>query len=338
MSYKKISLVLPLVLAATALSAAAPSALAAPHAVAPHVVGDAQIVAAQEYSEMTHSIRHANGSWDTFDPMPGFTGFYGVSAVSSVMRGGQDNVFFQYLTLPGHTPQLGYTVRNTDGTWTNPSLPAGSAGATDDVSAAVVNGQIALMRLRGNQFQIAFENGLGSWTAWAPVPLTGGFGEFAITGNGSMLRLVALSADGTTIMEADGAADGSWGPFSSIPFTSDDGTHSALRIAAAQVGADLEIVVTDGARLFHTIRHSNGNWDPTADVYTQIGEVDYPIDVSATASAGQLQVLFSNQAGEYQQDLFHTIRYSDGTWQKVGDVSQNATGSPSGTLVSIAGE
>jgi hypothetical protein len=70
-------------------------------------------------------------------------------------------------------------------------------------------------------------------------------------------------------------------------------------------------------RLWHTVRNSDGTWQPLGDVFGQIAN---PGPVRAVAAAshepGQVQFMFCTDDGH----LWHTIHNSDGTWLPLGDV------------------
>jgi hypothetical protein len=91
-------------------------------------------------------------------------------------------------------------------------------------------------------------------------------------------------------------------------------------------------VVTQGKGVFHTIRATDGPWQPFGDVYVEAGGLKTPVDVACASSVpGDLHVCCTDGDGA----LWHTIRYYvTGEWQPWGNV-KNQAGDPT-RLIHVA--
>lgn len=319
------------------LAAAAALGLSQPAQAAPDS-GQTQLVTTDGQGNLDHTIRHADGTWQRFGLIPGY---HNVSALTSVIVGGEENVFAQYDN--GGGPRLGHLVRHTDGTWNYAAAtPAPPSGATEQLAAANVNGRIELVRLASTGPEVSELDADGNWSVWRGVPS----GEHAVqsiaaVASGGTLRVVELTADGRTVGVAD-RVDGSWTVGSLTPISA-DARVKAVQIAAAEVGTDLQVTAryeytvdpTHYSRFRHGILNSAGSWSGFADLTTTIFVPGAPCDVAMTAANGELQLAYSSSSG----DLLHTIRHPDGTWQEPGDVLNAAAGTNSHScqFVTIAG-
>jgi hypothetical protein len=75
-------------------------------------------------------------------------------------------------------------------------------------------------------------------------------------------------------------------------------------------------VINGEGRLWHTIRHADGSWQPFGDIEGQTGDMGDLVAVGCTSIGRALHVCAVNTIGR----LWHTIRYADGSWQAFGDV------------------
>lgn len=138
----------------------------------------------------------------------------------------------------------------------------------------------------------------------------------------SELHLVGSTGQDTwhTIRHTD-----SWEPFGNVENQAGEkGIFDALASASTDgelhlIGGTFENSETDG-HLWHTIRYSDGTWDPFGDVEGQAGEKGKFNTISTAMVAGELHVVGGTTDGH----LWHTIRYSDGTWDPFGDVEKQA--------------
>lgn len=322
----------PLALAATAFVSALPAAHAAPA----ETTSQLQVVGVGVQSGMAHTIRDGNGNWDSFGWVDGreHNNFYGTYALTSAVVNGNENVLFDYEAGPLHTPAMGFLIRRADRTWVSVNPPAGATRVGDNLAAADVDGQLTVIRLQDNKFQLATFGG-SDWSPWQDTGLTGDYRDFDITADGTTIRLVAAKADGSGFVAVD-RTRGKWGTPTTVAFQSTTGwPQGVTRIDAAQVGADLHVVLTDGDRVYHTIQHANGSWDAVGEVTPETGWVSAPRDVAAAEVNGELQVVITNDSFTNGDFMFHTVRHADGTWQHFGNVNDVAGPTDSG-LITIA--
>lgn len=321
---------IPLALATTAVAGGMPSAPAAPAA-----TSQLQVIGVGVQNGMAHTIRDSKGNWAGFGWLGGYDNFYGAYALDSAIVNGNNDVVFDYLAGSTHTPRTGFLIRRADGTWLNATPPSGGTQPGDELAVANVNGTLTLVRLQNAKFQLATYDG-ANWSSWQDVPLTGQFRDVALTSKGGTARLVALNGDGSGVIEMD-RTNGVWGAPTTVPYTSPIGAPGgALRIDAVQIGDDLHVVLSDVWRMYHTIQHSNGNWDGFGDLAGVAGFVEQPVDVATAEVDGELQVVITNgnpTSGDY---MFHTIRHADGTWQRFADVNQVAGYTNSGLVTAAS--
>jgi hypothetical protein len=97
-------------------------------------------------------------------------------------------------------------------------------------------------------------------------------------------------------------------------------------VACAGIGNDLHVIFATGIGMVHTIRYSNYNsWQPWGSISQTIPNTPAGHFYLACAGIGDdLHVIASRTTGPGSSGLphvYHTIRYSDSTWQPWGDVS-----------------
>jgi hypothetical protein len=97
------------------------------------------------------------------------------------------------------------------------------------------------------------------------------------------------------------------------------------------------VLPMDDARLLHTIRFPDGSWLHAGDVRGRTGVAGRVR--AATAAAGapdEVQLLLALEGGE----LLHTIRFSDGSWQRPAgpaDLAAGITGGPGHAVAAAPG-
>ncbi|MFD0697961.1 hypothetical protein ACFQZT_28200 [Paenibacillus sp. GCM10027628] len=91
------------------------------------------------------------------------------------------------------------------------------------------------------------------------------------------------------------------------------------------VASDMEAVsllypkANASRRLMHTMRYSDGSWQPLVDLYEKLGIQGSIISVAgANGESGDTQFAYVTYFGE----LWHLIRHSDGSWSGVVNLSQ----------------
>ncbi|MFD3868911.1 peptidoglycan DD-metalloendopeptidase family protein [Streptomyces sp. NPDC058623] len=173
----------------------------------------------------------------------------------------------------------------------------------------------------------------GTWSTFGNVQNEGGdvpsgvrtTAEAGIDGD---THLVAVSNEGK-LYHTVRFADGSWGGFGDVNAAAGQ-LANVTQVAAASVGAELQVAVVADGKVYHTVRRADGNWTPLAAVGNPVG--DKPVTKVAMARTGSDVQLVAVADGV----LHHTARLSNGTWLGWGDVS--AEGAPAGVAdVAIAG-
>jgi hypothetical protein len=155
--------------------------------------------------------------------------------------------------------------------------------------------------------------------------------------DGRTLRVAELLDDGRTIGVTDRTATG-WTPLNITTEGLSD-RQAGSKIVATQTGGLLQVATlnspTDVASGSNYIEHGivdgGGNWSTFAEV--DLHGKGTPRDISMTTSNGAMQLAYVSELGF---DLYHTIRYANGTWQTPGNVLDVTGGQTLGT-VTIAG-
>ncbi len=156
-----------------------------------------------------------------------------------------------------------------------------------------------------------------------------------LTGN---LHLVGLTGDGKlwhTIRFANNSWQSSFGDVKAQE-SNDPGPFTA--VSCAGTGGDLHVVsLTEGGKLWHTIRFANGSWQSSfGDVNAQESNDPGPFTAISCAAAGaNLHVVCLTSDGK----LWHTIRFANGSWQSsFGDVKAQESNDPGPFIpISIGG-
>lgn len=296
--------------------------------------GDSQL-AVTDGITILHTIRHADGTWDHFGRLANFDQ---VGMLASVIVNGEENLFFTYLSGMPYVSFYGQYVRHTDGTWSLGSGPGGglAPGAIDGQAVADVNGHIAVGRKQGNTVQVSIQQSGGTWSAWETVPTSGTVTAFAMSASGGALRVVTVSSANSTVTDYDRSPAGVWSAGNQVAFKE---LGAPADVAVAQVGSDLEVVVTRHysavSDLYHTVLHANGKWDQFGYIEESdnAGQITPVVHSAVAAVNGTLQIVASANGA-----LFHTIRYANGTWQHWGYVDNQTGGTFPGTQVTLAGD
>ena len=330
----KIRAVAGIALAATAALAVAGTAQAGPLKPNAADPGDVQLMTIDGNSSLVHTIRHSNGSWQSFGRLGDYSGVVGLT---STLLNGEENAFFQYTSPKG--TQLAHFVRHADGSWNlsagTPALDAG--GTVDGLSATVVSGKVELLQLKNGVVKVSTQGADGTWSPWAAVPSNGAVRSVAATATGDTLRVVELSADGHTVTDFDQYSSGNWSTGQSKSVNTDP-NYTATEVAAAGDYSGVQIAVTEsylgyGGGVYHSkITDALGSWDPFLPIAPQINNYWSASHVSMEFASGEMQLTFSTPSGQ----LFHTIRFYDGSWQTAGDV-EGAAGNITAGPVTIAG-
>jgi phosphatidylserine/phosphatidylglycerophosphate/cardiolipin synthase-like enzyme len=249
----------------------------------------------------------------------------------------------------GSDARLWHTIRNADGTWSpqfglveNQSA-GGPPGFTAAGSAAVGDAMQMVGVGTDGQLWHTIRNPDGSWSpqfGLVQSQSTGGAARYtavACAGVGNKLHVVGVGID-QQLWHTIRHADGTWSrQFGLVESQSSGGPPGFTAVGCAGVGHAMQLVgVGSDGQLWHTIRHSDGSWQP------QFGLVEGesgggPSRFTAVACGGLGTALHVVGVGSDQQ-LWHTVRYP-GSWQaQFGPVADESGGGPGGyTAVGCAG-
>ncbi|WP_282204000.1 polymorphic toxin-type HINT domain-containing protein [Kitasatospora fiedleri] len=234
--------------------------------------------------------------------------------------------------------------QNADGTWglyTDLMAQAGPLSSVTSVSAAVSNGQLQVMAVAGGKLWHTLRKADGTWQAWGDVSSVVGAlaspSQLALTATSSGLEVLTFSGGKLwhTLRRADGTwQTQGWGDVFSVVGTLSNPTQ----MAAAATGSGLEIGVSAGGKLWHTVRRADGTWQTQGwgDVYSVTGAL-----TGAQTGAGQL-ALANTTAGLQVVNLasgkpWHVIRNSAGQWTTWADVTSTAGAVPALTTIGAVG-
>ena len=318
------------------------SAQAAPQQPAAGDQFDVQIVTTDGSSSLVHTIRHNDGTWQNFGRLEGHSGVVGLT---STLLSGEEDLFFQEAGANG--PHLTHFIRHADGTWNFAATTPAPLGSVDGLTSTAVGGALTLVALKGGALQMSTLGNNGVWSAWSAVP-TGdrSIRSVSIAANAGIergvLHVVELTADGKTVVDYDRAANGVWSAGSETPTDPNPGGDNvATEVSAAQVATGLQVAIVqrEGGfpSVYHAILHDNGVWDPFRNLVGALPAVNgEAVHVAVTNWPApfddELQLVYTTSTG----DMWHTIRYWDGTWQPLGNV-EGAAGNVTAGQVTIAG-
>ncbi|GKU79030.1 hypothetical protein [Paenibacillus sp. L3-i20] len=130
-------------------------------------------------------------------------------------------------------------------------------------------------------------------------------------------------------------ADGSWsGPNNLSQLLEISKGVAAVAAASGPNGTIQFIFTTSDGHLWHTIRESNGNWQPIGDLRKEVKVSGNVVALSGTGGAdGATQFVFTTNDGH----LWHTIRRANGSWQPLGNLSAELSTKWTGVVTTIAG-
>ncbi len=218
-----------------------------------------------------------------------------------------------------------HTTRTPKSSWT-PTTKVATPAAAGPFSAVTTAGSGAALHLVGvgsggaetNLWHI-LRRASGQWQA--------GFGNIPDAGKDRTFDAVACAAIGASLhvlAVEDGVlrhtirtASGWRTNFASHPTPPDAGTLTALGCAA--VAGALHLVAVIGGDLWHRRRNPSGTWSGYTKIATPAAAGAFTA-VSCAGFAGSLHVVGLADRGA-STNLWHTIRKSDGSWQRsVGNI------------------
>jgi hypothetical protein len=248
------------------------------------------------------------------------------------------------LQLTATTSQGGlwHTIRQEDGSWQPffgdvKGVESNDPGRFTDTACAGTRGGMHLVGLTrdgGMWHTVRFADGTGWQPSFGDVKAQesndpGHFSSVGCAGVGGELQVVALTNDGK-MWHTIRHADGSWQPaFGDVKAQESNDPGYFTAVGCAGVNGELHVVgLTDDGRMWHTIRHADGSWQPFfGDVKAQeSNDPGYFTAVGCAGVSGELHVVGLTDDGA----MWHTIRLAGGTgWQPFfGDVKAQESNDP----------
>jgi hypothetical protein len=161
------------------------------------------------------------------------------------------------------------------------------------------------------------------------------------------LHLVVATCDGR-LFHTIRYANGNWQLFGDIKGTQagDPGSVSSVSAAVNNSTGELHVVVVaseygfaPAKRLYHTIRHADGSWQPFGfvpgqDLYFLSDSVLRDVSAAVNNSTGELHLVVSTFYEDSStapftitvDELLHTIRHADGGWDSFGYIARSGPG------------
>ncbi|MCD0445356.1 hypothetical protein LO763_17215 [Glycomyces sp. A-F 0318] len=314
-------------LVGTGLGALAPAAASAAPA-----DWQAQFLVGQADGELMHRRRRGDGSWGpTWDGVPTATG-----ALLRVSCAGMSADLHVVATINSGTPDHAVR-RGSDGSWTAftpiPSQSGPASGAVH-VAATTLGRELHVFSAseRGTTLYHTVRGEDGVWLPrWTALRTFGRIGHIATARVGTTISTTVI-ADGR-LLHAVRASDGTWSTWGDVERPAGD-IGNVNQVALAGIGAQLHVVALNGSsEVHHAIRKGDGSWQRFRKPSVFNGHS--PFAVCAANVGGEMQVGIIDLDGS-RQIVKHSIRRSDGSWQRVGTVSSaGLTGDP-GTLAVAA--
>ncbi|MFF8772140.1 trypsin-like serine protease [Kitasatospora sp. NPDC015120] len=272
-----------------------------------------------------HATRLNNGSWTPYEDVQARAGDIG--GVRTM--GAADIHGDTHIVALGGDGRLRHAVHRLDGSWSafsDVDRAAGVLTGVTQIAVAAVGDDLQVVVLAGGLLHqsLYHTSGGGWWEGFSPVfPSTGVLGNVtavAVAVAGTTTH-VAVSAGGqvhTTSLDQNGV----WGRWSSVEGqTGSAGPVTALALAAQNDGMNL-LVVTDTGAQFHTIRSTNGTWQPFRILDGGFGQAR-----ARSISAGTVQGKAYAAITTTDNRVLLTSRYAGSTWS-VSAEPVNLTGLP----------
>ncbi|BCJ40706.1 hypothetical protein Aiant_13630 [Actinoplanes ianthinogenes] len=229
---------------------------------------------------------------------------------------------------------LWHTIRQEDGSWQPffgdvKGVESNDPGHFVATACAGARGGMHLVGLTHNGgmwHTIRFADGSGWQPSFGDVKAQesndpGHFGAVGCAAVSGELHVVGLTNDGK-MWHTIRHADGSWTPaFGDVKGQESNDPGHFTAVGCAGVNGELHVVgLTDDGKMWHTIRHADGSWQPFfGDVKgVESNDPGYFTSVGCAGVNGELHVVALTGDG----GMWHTIRLAGGTgWQPFfGDV------------------
>ena len=258
-------------------------------------------------------------------------------AVGAVDNGSYTTTFAPYIiydTAPSNQPYYLLSSQSPYVTQQSPALgaPWGEPAISDTAChvVSVGDGTVelnVLMLLEGNIWHSHSPIGQ-PWQPFGHVhgPNNEGVGPFSkisCTALGNQLKVAGLIEG--NIWFGTRSIDGAWSEFSHVHGPNNEGYGPIKELSIAAVGDALHFVCVCGDTVWHEICYSNGTWSGFAQpvINWSLADGGWPVLIAAAGmSNGDLHVVVTR---DDENDVWHNIRYADGSWSGF-----NSVGGPSG--------
>jgi hypothetical protein len=208
-----------------------------------------------------------------------------------------------------------------------PSAPNGTVMMR---AAGLPDGDIAYLAANNNGWMYeSTRSSAGPWSSWSAEFKIPELGDFAATADANGNVQIILSAIGGVVYHNMQFTDGAWQGLqqpSQIP-----GGDGAFDVAAAGLpDGSVQFMVYKGTgQLWHDIRYDDGTWQgwkeplqPPSGFVTSDGTWSFGQLWGAADGLGNTQWIVSSTLNDYTASnptqLYHTVRYADGSWQHSG--------------------
>jgi hypothetical protein len=286
-----------------------------------------------ELNELLHTIRLTTGEWYRFGDVLLATKKSLPVPISGISSAGIDDQL--HVCVNGGSYQLFHTVRFGDGNWTVFGDVGAVTGLSEQVQTqccASVAGELHVIAGTAVKVRHAIRHPNGIWTEFGDVfyetgsPANPVF-SVAAAGVGAELHVCFVDAQ-QRLLHTIRHSNGTWTPLEDLSSTLGLPAKPSY-LACAAVSGELHVAFIDwgfiGAKngLWHAIRHTDSTWTPFGDVKAVAGDHGSVLVVRCAEVQGELQLI---TVSSDLPDLWHTIRYQDGTWQKFGNAELAITG------------
>jgi hypothetical protein len=277
-----------------------------------------------------HTIRHADGTWQNAFGLVEGQEANDPGQFTSIGCGGTGTE----LQIAGvaQFAQVWHTLREETGAWQPTFGLVGSdiqqrfpsidcAGVGTDLQVVVVDGMND-----GGPIEHTIRHANGSWQPGFG-DVGGDYTQVSCAGVGVELQVVGIAKTGQ-LWHTIRHADGTWQPaFGLIEGQEQNNPGFFAAVGCAGVGVEMQLVGVAGGQLWHTIRNSDGTWQPTFGL-VESQEENNPGAFTFVSCAGvgeDLHVVAVDAGGK----LWHTIRGSAGAWQPTfGSIEGQETNDP----------